>query len=422
MRAEILCVGTELLLGDIQNTNAVYASKRFAELGIDVYYQVVVGDNRRRLLGCIDAAYNSGCDLVLFTGGLGPTYDDITKEAVAEYFGVPLCDREDIREKIRQMLQAGRYPCTNNNFKQALVPEGAIVLDNERGTAPGLILEKDDRTAILLPGVPQEMEYLLDTKVTPYLEQKTHRTLVSRNVRFFGLGESAIEERLRSMMETSVNPTIAPYAKYGEVVVRVTASGEDKAACEALLQPVVKSICAEFPEHVYGMDEQSLPEALVNRLRAMRQTIATAESCTGGLVSARITDVPGASGVFKGGVCSYTDGVKEALLGVKENTLRQHGAVSVQTAVEMAHGIRRLCGSDFGVSTTGWAGPGGGTADTPVGTVFVAVAGPEATRVQELHLARSTEETRERVRHMAVLHALFNALKMVSKGEQLYAG
>lgn len=416
MKAEILCVGTELLLGDIVNTNAPYIARRLAELGIDTYYQGVVGDNRERLKERLAEALDRS-DIVLLTGGLGPTYDDITKEVTAECFKLPLELDKPTEKRIHEMLDAIHIRFTDNNTKQAMIPKGACILENRNGTAPGIVIEKDKKTVVLLPGPPSELEPMVDNQVVPFLSKYQSGTIRSHTVRIFGLGEARIESILREEMESGRNPTIAPYAKGGEVELRITASGATEAECEERIRPVLNSLKERFADNLYGTDVPNLQTALVEQLKKRGLKIATAESCTGGMISEWITQVSGASDVFDCGICSYANGIKESLLGVKSETLREYGAVSEQTAREMAEGIRKASGADIGISTTGLAGPTGGTPEKPVGTVFVGIAEAEGTRILDLHLARKGDDAREWIRRMTTMNALFEALKTVTKGQ-----
>ncbi|MDD2955489.1 MAG: competence/damage-inducible protein A [Oscillospiraceae bacterium] len=405
MKAEILCVGTEILLGDIVNTNAAYLARELASIGIPVYHQSVVGDNPGRLAAALQTAFGRG-DLVVMTGGLGPTYDDLTKETLAEYFGSPL--REDAKslESIQAFFQKIGREMTENNRKQALMPEGAVIFHNYNGTAPGLALEKEGKTAILLPGPPREMELMYETGVRPYLERRSGQVLVSHTVHIFGMGESAVEQLLRPTISKMENPTVAPYAKTGEVQLRVTARAADKAAAEAMTQPAVEQIRQALGNVVYGVDIGSLQQAAVQALAARGLTAATAESCTGGLVSKRLTEVPGASAVFGFGACTYANEMKEKVLGVSPETLERCGAVSPETAAQMARGAARIAGADIGISTTGIAGPGGGTPEKPVGLVYVGVWSRRHEEVLRLDLGRGQMREREQIRYLAASHAL----------------
>ncbi|WRS26487.1 competence/damage-inducible protein A [Oscillospiraceae bacterium MB08-C2-2] len=410
MNVEILCVGTEILLGDIVNTNAAYLSKELALCGFNCYYQTVVGDNPQRLKEVL-ALSLSRSDMVIMTGGLGPTYDDLTKETVAEFFGREMELHEPSLKSMTCFFHKVGRPMTDNNKKQAYMPKGAVVFPNEAGTAPGLAvegqLEGSEKIAIMLPGPPREMTSMFQSQVLPYLQKKAKTTLVSHTVHMFGIGESAMEERLRETMVNNTNPTAAPYAKEGEVLVRVTASGANFEEANRLAQPMIEEICGVFPEYVYGVDVQTLQNALVQRLMEKKLTVATAESCTGGWVSKRITEVSGSSQVFGCGICAYENAIKEKVLGVSAQALADHGAVSQETALEMARGVRALAGADIGLSTTGVAGPEGGTEEKPVGLVYIAVSCDKLETVVELRLSRGYKQEREIIRNLAssnVLH------------------
>ncbi len=409
--AEILCVGTELLLGDIVNTNAAFLSQRLAELGIHVYRHTVVGDNPERLKHALAAAF-SQADLVITSGGLGPTYDDLTKETVAEYFGREMEMHEGSLSAIRGYFQRTGRVMTKNNEKQAMMPRGAVVFPNHYGTAPSLAIEGEEKTAIMLPGPPGELTHIFEEEIRPYLESRRRTVLVSKNVHIFGMGESAVEAKLSALMTESENPTVAPYCKEGEVRLRVTAEAESRESAAALCDAVIEKIKAtEVGGYIYGIDVDSLENAVVGFLRDKGLTLSAAESCTGGLIAKRITDISGSSRVFLGGCVTYTNEVKEKLLGVCHETLEKYGAVSEQTAAEMARGVRMRLGSDIGVSATGIAGPSGGTDETPVGTVFIGISTRSGEKVRKLSL--SSMRSREYIRTVSVA----NALDMILKAE-----
>ena len=414
MNAEILCVGTELLLGDIVNTNAAYIARELAGAGINVYHQSVVGDNPGRLKESLLAALTQN-DCVITTGGLGPTYDDLTKETVAELFGRKIVTDQPSLAYIEKFFQKTGRPMTENNKKQALMPEGATVFHNENGTAPGLAVEDHGKIVVLLPGPPREMIPMFRDQVLPYLEKFSDHVLASRGIHIFGVGESAVEQELRELMVSQTNPTVAPYAKDGEVLLRVTASAATREEALRLTEPTVEKILKKYGEHVYGVDIDSLQAAVVQEYRAKKLTLATAESCTGGLVSKRITEIPGASEIFLCGLCTYSNEMKERLLGVSHQTLEQYGAVSEQTAREMARGVRLASGAAVGVSTTGIAGPGGGSAEKPVGLVYVGIDSAAYSKVIRLTLGRGYKEEREYIRYVASSHALNLALKAAKK-------
>ena len=412
--AEILCVGTELLLGDIVNTDAAYLSRRLAGLGINQYYQGVVGDNPARLEGALKLAL-SRSDLVILTGGLGPTYDDLTKETAAKLMGRAMFMHEESLERMIARMNRYGAPITENNKKQALMPEGAVVFKNDYGTAPGLAIEDEvqGKIIILLPGPPRELEPMFAEQVEPYLKKFSDHVLLSKTVNIFGMGESRVETILRDMMLASKNPTIAPYAKDGEVQLRVTAAGKSEAECAALCDEAIAKIReSEVGSVIYGVDAGSLEQALVEALIAKKLTVACAESCTGGYVAKRITNVSGASEVLEGSIVTYANRIKEKFVGVSHETLEAHGAVSKETAIEMARGVRKLFDADVGISTTGIAGPTGGTPDKPVGTVFVAVSCDGGEEVRELHIGNGLQP-REYVRYVSASNALDLARRMI---------
>ena len=392
-KAEILCVGTELLLGDIVNTNARELSAALRGLGIGVYWQSVVGDNPDRLRQAVKVARDRA-NLIITTGGLGPTYDDLTKDVVCEVFGVPLVMHEEEAEKIRAFFAQKDREMPENNLRQAMLPEGCTVFSNGNGTAPGFAFVADGATVIQLPGPPREMRLMLETGVIPYLRGSTDEILVSKDIRIFGLGESSVEAQLHDYMESLVNPTLAPYAGTAEVRLRATAMAPDEAAAEAMLEPVIARVRAELGDLVYAVDEPKLESVCLRLLKEKGLTFAAAESCTGGLIAKRFTDQSGASSAFMGGVVCYTNYVKHHVLGVPQETLDEFGAVSAQTAAAMAEGARRVCGSDIAVSVTGCAGPNSDERGTPVGTGFVGFASPEGTIVKPIQMGKDREWAR----------------------------
>ncbi len=410
--AEILCVGTELLPGDIVNTNAAFLSQRLAALGICVYRHTVVGDNPERLSRALEAAF-SEADLVITSGGLGPTYDDLTKETVAAYFGKPLSMHEPSLEAIRAYFDRIGRVMTKNNEKQAMMPEGAIVFPNHYGTAPSLAIEGEkNKTAIMLPGPPGELIPLFEEEILPYLQSRRDSVLVSKNVHIFGMGESSVENELKGLMTEAKNPTVAPYCKEGEVRLRVTASADTEEAASTLCDEMIKKIRAtEVGKFIYGIDVSSLEEAAILHLREKGLTLATAESCTGGLCAKRVTDLAGCSHVFLGGCVTYANEAKIALLGVQKETLDAYGAVSEETAREMARGVRLRLGASVGTATTGIAGPGGGTPEKPVGTVFVAISTEKGETVRKLSL--SSMRSRDYIRIVSANHVFDLILKEI---------
>ncbi len=404
--AEILCVGTELLLGDIVNTNATFLSARMAELGIGVYRHQAVGDNPARLEAALRDAL-SHADLVITSGGLGPTYDDLTKETVAACFGRTMAMHEPSLAAIRAYFERTGRVMTKNNEKQAMMPKGATVFPNHFGTAPSLALcdEEKNKTVIMLPGPPGELENIYYEQILPYLKERRDSVLVSRNLHIFGMGESAVEDSLGSLMSEAQNPTVAPYCKEGEVRLRVTAKADTEETAAAMCDEMIARIRkTPVGTYVYGVDVGSLENAVIRFLHERQLTLCTAESCTGGLIAKRLTDVSGASEVFFGGCVTYTNEIKERLLGVSHETLAAHGAVSAETAAEMARGARLRLGTDIAVSATGLAGPGGGTPALPVGTVFIGISTKNGEQVRCLSL--SSMRSRDYIRKVSVANAL----------------
>ena len=392
-KAEILCVGTELLLGDIVNTNARELSAALRGLGIGVYWQSVVGDNPDRLRQAVKVARDRA-NLIITTGGLGPTYDDLTKDVVCEVFGVPLVMHEEEAEKIRAFFAQKDREMPENNLRQAMLPEGCTVFSNGNGTAPGFAFAAAGTTVIQLPGPPREMRLMLETGVIPYLRGSTDEILVSKDIRIFGLGESSVEAKLHDYMESLENPTLAPYAGTAEVRLRATAMAPDEASAETMLEPVIQKVREELGDLVYAVDEPKLESVCLRLLKEKGLTFAAAESCTGGLIAKRFTDQSGASSAFMGGVVCYTNYVKHHVLGVPQETLDEFGAVSAQTAAAMAEGAKRVCGSDIAVSVTGCAGPNSDERGTPVGTGFVGFASPEGTIVKPIQMGKDREWAR----------------------------
>lgn len=370
MQAEIIAVGTELLLGQIANTNAQIISRALQEIGIDVYFHTCVGDNRERLLDVLEAGFKRS-DIIILTGGLGPTKDDLTKETVASYLKLPLQLDEHSLNQIKSYFAKRERPYTENNYKQALVPEGALAIENKKGTAPGILLNKDGKTIIMLPGPPREMEPMLKDVVIPYLSKMCNSTIFSRVMKFYGIGESALEEKLEDLISKQTNPTIAPLAKRGEVTIRLTAKAENRMAAEKIIKPVEEEITKRVGNFLYGFDDDTVEEMVARLLAKLNRTIAVAESCTGGLMAHKLTNIPGISKFFERGIVSYSNNSKEVLLKVKHDTIKKFGAVSEETAKEMAEGIRISAGTDIGVSITGIAGPDGGTPLKPVGLVYI---------------------------------------------------
>jgi nicotinamide-nucleotide amidase len=377
MSAEILCIGTELLLGNITNGNARWIAEQLAALGIPHHRQLVVGDNRERLIAELQAAAEC-CRVLITTGGLGPTPDDLTTEAIAAAFGAPLVEHPQVWAEIQARLAARGRPCAASNRRQAFLPEGAALLPNPTGTAPGMIWSpRPDFTILTFPGVPSEMRAMWEATAAPWLRAAglAEGVFASRMLHFWGVGESNLAEQMADLLE-GTNPTVAPYAGSGEVKLRITARAATAEAAEQLLEPVEAEIRARTGALCFGVDEASLASVVLEQLRRRGQTLAVAESCTGGGLGASLAAVPGASDVLLGGVIAYANSVKQGLLGVPAELLEAHGAVSDPVARAMADGARRATGADWALAITGVAGPGGGSAEKPVGLVHIAVAGP----------------------------------------------
>lgn len=401
MNAEILAVGTEILLGDIVNTNAQYLARELADLGIGVYYQTVVGDNPDRLRDTIYKAF-SRADLIITTGGLGPTEDDLTKETGAKYFDKELVLDEKALDDIKEFFEKTGRKMTENNVKQAYVPEGSTVLYNENGTAPGIIMEENGKILIMLPGPPKETIPMFENQVKPFLKSKQEYTLVSRVLRVAGVGESKMETLVKDIIENSENPTVAPYAKDNEAILRITAKAHNEQEAMELIKPVADEIYNRLGDAIYGEGDTNLESVVAELLINKKMTISTSESCTGGLLAGTLIEYPGISSVFMDGVVSYSNESKMYRLGVKEETLEKYGAVSHETAAEMAKGIAETAGTNIGISTTGIAGPGGGSPEKPVGLVYVGICINGNVKTKEMYFAG----TREKIRGRAVYGAL----------------
>ena len=399
---EILSVGTELLLGNVANTDAQILSQGLSELGLNVFWHTVVGDNPQRAREAVAIA-KKRADIILTTGGLGPTCDDLTKNVLAEAFGKKLVFDEPSADRIRNWFQRTGRPMTDNNLQQAMLPEDCTVLPNDWGTAPGCAFEAEGVHVIMLPGPPSECRPMFQYRARPYLLSLSEGVIASHTIKLFGIGESTMEAQLRDQMNAMSNPTLAPYAKEGECELRVTAKASTDEEAQALLQPTVAQVKKLFGSKVYGVDVPSLEYAIIQTMREKELTLGTAESCTGGLMAKRLTDIPGASQVFKGGIVSYTNEIKENVLRVPEHLLTQFGAVSKEVAAAMAEGARRVLGCDIALSSTGVAGPDRDDWNNEVGTMFVAIATQEGTYVRALRLG--ARPMRERLRIQTASHA-----------------
>lgn len=398
---ELISVGTEILLGDILNTDAQFLSIELARLGISVIHQSTVGDNRERLLAQLKEAADRS-DIIILSGGLGPTPDDLTKEVFCEFFGKKMFLHEPTVEKIKTYFSTKGMKMAQNNLKQAMLPKDCVIFPNDNGTAPGMAIEKDGVHILVLPGPPRELKPMFRNCAVPYLMQFSDRIIVSHNIRTFGIGESLMAERVNDLFDAE-NPTVAPYAKDGEALLRVTAMARTKEEAENLCEPVINEIKNRLDGFVYGVDYTCIEEAVIEKLKEKHMKVATAESCTGGLIAKRITDVPGASEVFDCGIISYANEIKHRVLGVSEDDLNKYGAVSEPVARQMAQGALKVSGADIAVSVTGIAGPDSDSTNKPVGLVYIGLADRDNVWVMEL---RTSRKDRSYNRYVSASNAL----------------
>lgn len=404
---ELIAVGTELLLGNIVNLDAQILSQGLSALGLNVHYHTVVGDNPQRVRDVVETA-KKRADIIITTGGLGPTCDDLTKVVLAEAFGKKLVHDEDTMVRIRAYFEKlnALHRMTPNNAQQAMLPEGCTIFTNDWGTAPGCGFFAEDTHVLMLPGPPSECKAMFEHRAKPYLEKLSEGKILSHTLKFFAIGESQLEHELRDQMNAMTNPTLAPYAKVGEVELRVTAKAASEGEAESLLLPEIDKLKAQFGSKIYGVDVNSMEEVSSKLLKEQGKTLALAESCTGGFVGKRMTDLSGASSVFLGSVVAYSLSVKEKLLGISPDLLKEKGAVSEEVAIAMAEGVRLALGSDVGMSVTGLAGPDSDESGLPVGTVFVALSTKDTTHVRSLKLG----DSRDRIRLLAG-HHVFDILR-----------
>ncbi|MBE6912064.1 MAG: competence/damage-inducible protein A [Ruminococcaceae bacterium] len=404
LSAEIIAVGTEILLGEITNTDAVDVAQALSELGINAYYQTVVGDNPDRLRKVLEIAKNRA-DIIITTGGLGPTFDDLTKNVAAEVFGRELQLHKPSLERIEEYFKRLGRKMTDNNRRQAYLPEGCTVLPNDWGTAPGCAIEGDGKILIMLPGPPRECKPMVKYRMVPYLEKLSDSHLVSHGIHIYGMGESEVESRISSFAEKMENPTLAPYAKDGEVLLRVTGKATTEEEADAITHPVIEKVCEILGDVVYGVDVPSLHSAAFEILKEKKLTLSTAESCTGGLCAKLITDIPGSSEVFRGGVCAYTNEIKEKLLGVPGELIEKYGVVSDEVARALSASACEKFGTDAGIGVTGYA-DGRGDERNPGGTIYVAVTLNGKTVSHKVYQPRGRKVARERAAQEA-----FNLLR-----------
>ena len=412
MIAEILSVGTELLMGQIANTDAQFISRRLGELGVTIYRHSTVGDNPARVREALQEAL-SRSDMVITTGGLGPTEDDLTKEMVAEYFGLEMELHQPSLDALKAFMERFGKKMTPNNLKQAYFPRGCTVMPNACGTAPGCIVEQGGKTVAVLPGPPMELMDMFDRQLAPYLQARSGQVIRSRFLKIFGLGESNVETLLSDLFHSG-NPTLALYCGPGEVTARITARAAAPEKAEAMMQPVYEEILRRVGEAYYGEGVNRTPaDAVLELLKNRGETVTFAESCTGGLLCGAFVDCAGASDCLKESYVTYANEAKENLLGVKSETLARRDAVSGECAREMALGAARAAGADWAVSVTGIAGPGGGTAEKPVGTVWIGVAHRGAAQAREYHFRGQ----RQWIRKLSVVNAL-NQLRLAMEHEK----
>lgn len=405
MKVEIIAVGTEVLMGDIVNTNAQYIARMLSMLGLGTYYHSAVGDNAQRLKEMFRVGFERA-DIIIATGGLGPTKDDITKEVAGEFFGKEMILDQDTLSNIETYFAKLGRELPDNNKKQAYFPAGSQIVPNSNGTAPGCIIEENNKVLIMLPGPPGELKPMFQDSIVPYLAKYSNGILVSTIIRMFGIGESTMEKEIEDIIQNQSNPTIAPYAQKGGLILRLTAWGQTKEEALASMQPVKAQLYDRLGQYIYGEGEDGLGTLVCQALIRDRLKISVAESCTGGMLASTFVDYPGISEIFSEGHITYSNEAKTKYLGVKQETLEAWGAVSPQTAKEMAEGVRRLSGSDIGISTTGIAGPDGGTKDKPVGLVYIGIALKDQTYTYKLSLTGK----RQRIRHMSTMWAFYHLL------------
>lgn len=410
MIAEVLAVGTELLMGQVANTDAQYISANLPSVGIGVYYHTVVGDNPARVKDALGRAFERA-DVIFTTGGLGPTQDDLTKETIAEYLGLKMVFHEDEAEKLRDFFKKTNREMPESNLRQAYFPEGSIIMKNVTGTAPGCIIPTEKGCIVVLPGPPKELVPMFDNEAMPYLSGLTNTKLKSKFIRIIGFGESIVEEKIMSFINGQTNPTFATYVKDGVITIRVTASGDN---ADELLDEASSKIHEIFGIAVFTDENTELDEVLVKLLRKRNLKIATAESCTGGLIAGTITAHGGASDVFETGVVTYSEAEKMRILGVNKETLEKHTVYSKEVAAEMAEGLHEYCKADVCVSITGVAGPGGGTEENPVGTLYIGVYYKGKTTTNRYNFRHNS---RENIRSFAVTYALNDARKAILENE-----
>ena len=410
MNCEIICIGTELLTGDTQNTNVGYISKELSLRGFSVHYHTAIGDNPQRLKELIDMACKRS-DLIITTGGLGPTQDDLTKEVVADYFGLPLVQNMEITKLLESYFKKRKIKMTDNNLRQALIPEGTSILANSVGTAPGIFFNMPNSMIFLLPGPPSEMKAMFEGEVLPILEEKIQTKVISRYYHIVNMGESLVEDALMDLIANQTNPTIATYVKIGQVLIRLTANGSDETILNQKLDEVEKIIKERLGDYIFTESKDDLPLAVGKLLIENKKTIATAESCTAGLISSKLSLVSGISESLKMGFVTYSNEAKMVILQVDSNTLKNFGAVSEETCREMCENLKNISGCDFNVSVTGIAGPGGGSPEKPVGLVFIGLATKDKTIIKKYNFTGSRNTIQMRTVNAALDMVRKNLIK-----------
>lgn len=417
MNSTILSVGTELLLGQILNTNEKIISEKLKDVGIDVFYKGTVGDNPERLAKVISLA-REATDLIVISGGLGPTEDDLTRETVAEVFNKKLILNEECLQHIREVFEKFGTKMTENNIKQAYIPEGAILMKNTEGTAPGFILEDNETVIAVMPGPPREMKKMLEESLIPYLENKNEGKIYYRNLRLIGIGESDLETRLIDMISGKTDPTMATYAKEGECMVRITSKKETINAARKSVDSILYEVKERVGEFIFSYDDEELIEVIANKLKENKLTIATAESCTGGALASKFTDIPGISEVYDGGFITYSNEAKIKEIGVSEEAIKKYGAVSELVAKEMAEGVRRERNTDIGVSITGIAGPGGGSEEKPVGLAYIGIATKNNVNVFKINVRSYNRIYTKNMFVLKILMLLNKTLEEINKNKR----
>lgn len=410
MKVEIIAVGTEVLMGDIVNTNAQYIARMLSMLGLGTYYHSAVGDNAIRLKEMLEVGFERA-DIVITTGGLGPTKDDLTKEVAGEFFNEEMVLDEATLKNIEDYFnKLGRH-LSDNNKKQAYFPKGSKIIPNPHGTAPGCIIEKDNKALIMLPGPPSEMKPMFKDYITPYLSKYSNGILVSTVIRLFGIGESRMEELIEDIIKEQMNPTIAPYAQKGGLILRLTSWGKTEEDALESMKPVKNLLYERLGDYIYGEGDKGLETLVCEELISQGLRVSAAESCTGGMISSSLVNYPGISQIFDEGHITYSNEAKMKYLGVKEETLAKYGAVSRQTAYEMAEGVARASKSDIGISTTGIAGPSGGSKDKPVGLVYIGIFFQEEVYTYKINITGD----RQKVRYMTSMWAFYYLFELLKK-------